>query len=57
MSNIEWILENTDANMSLEDMPLQKEDKLRIRNCLEGKHSFEFAVQELKKKYIRSEKV
>ena len=57
MSNIEWILENTDANMSLEDMPLQSEDKLRIRNCLEGKLSFDFAIQELRKKYIRSERV
>ena len=56
MSNIEWILENTDANMTLEDMPLQSEDKLRIRNCLEGKLSFDFAIQELKKKYTRSER-
>jgi len=38
-------------------MPLQSEDKLRIRNCLEGKLSFDFAIQELKKKYIRSERV
>lgn len=57
MSKVEWILENTDANMTLEDMPLQSEDKIRIRNCLEGKITFDFAIQELKKKHLHVENI
>lgn len=45
------IIENTNATMSMENMTLLQEDKERIRECLEGKVSFQEAVDELVKKY------
>lgn len=45
------IIENTNATMSMENMPLLQEDKERIRECLEGKVSFQEAIDKLVKKY------
>lgn len=45
------IIDNINATMSMEDMPLLKEDKERIRACLEGKVSYEDAVQKLIEEY------
>ncbi len=51
MSKNERIIENTNATMSMENMPLLKEDKDRIRECLEGKVSFQEAIDKLVKQY------
>lgn len=45
------IINNINATMSMEDMPLIKEDKERIRACLEGKISYEDAIKNLIKEY------
>ena len=47
MSNTERIIENVDATMNMEGMPLLQEDKER------GKVSFEYAVNLLINKYTR----
>lgn len=51
MSKEDRIIENTNATMSMENMPLLQEDKERIRECLEGKVSFQEAIDKLVKKY------
>lgn len=51
MSKEDRIIVNTNATMSMENMPLLQEDKERIRECLEGKVSFQEAIDKLVKKY------
>lgn len=53
MSNTERIIENVDATMNMEGMPLLQEDKERVKECIEGKVSFEYAVTLLINKYTR----
>ena len=55
MSNTERIIENVNATMTMEDMPLFNEDKDRIRECLEGNVSFETAIEMLLKKYTHKQ--
>lgn len=57
MSDNERIIENINATMSMEDMPLMDVDKDRIRKCLEGKLSFQTEVELLIKKYVRKKVV
>ena len=47
MSKNDRIINNINATMSMEDMPLLKEDKERLRECLEGKVSYEDAINKL----------
>lgn len=51
MSKNDRIINNINATMSMEDMPLLKEDKERLRECLEGKVSYEDAINKLIKQY------
>ena len=51
MSKNDRIINNINATMSMEDMPLLKEDKDRLRECLEGKVSYEDAINKLIKQY------
>lgn len=51
MNNIDRIINNINANMSMEDIPLLEEDKKRLRLCLEGKISYEDAIAEIIKQY------
>ena len=51
MKKYDRIINNIDATMSMENMPLLKEDKDRIRHCLEGKVSYEDAINKLIEKY------
>lgn len=53
MSKVEQIIENVNATMSMENMPLIEADKKRLKECLEGKISFDDAVATLVKKYMR----
>lgn len=55
MSNTERIIENVNATMTMEDMPLFSEDKERIRECIEGKVSFDVAIEMLLKKYTHKQ--
>lgn len=57
MSENERIIENVNATMAMEDMPLETEDRRRLEECLEGKVSFEEAINCLLKKYTRKQVV
>lgn len=41
------IIEDVNATMRLEGMPLTTEDKEMIRRCLEGESSFEYERQKI----------
>ena len=47
MNNTERIIANVNATMAMEGMPLTADDKMRIRDCLDGRKSFEATVKEL----------
>lgn len=57
MSDFERIIENVNATMSMEDMPLRATDKERIKKCLEGSMSFQDAIEVLVEKYFRKQAV
>lgn len=52
MSKNDRIINNINATMSMENLPLLKEDKERLRDCLEGKVSYEDAIDKLIKQYM-----
>lgn len=47
MRDIEEIIRRVDGNMSIEGMPLNEEDKRRIRECLNEKISFDEMTRKL----------
>lgn len=47
----ERILENVKATMAMENMTLTQEEQSRIKDCLEGKKSFDKAVEDILKRY------
>lgn len=51
LSNNERIIENVNATMNMEGMPLTSEDKELARKCLEGEQKFEEAIKILIKQY------
>ncbi len=51
MKDIEKIIRKVDGNMSIEGMPLNEEDKERIRECLTEKVSFDDMTKQLIDKY------
>ncbi|WP_455543922.1 antitoxin VbhA family protein [Intestinibacter sp.] len=55
MSKNDKIINNINATMSMEGMPLLKEDKERLRECLEGKISYQDAVDKLIKQYTNKQ--
>jgi hypothetical protein len=57
MSNIDRIIENVNATMSMENMPLLDSDKERIRECLEGQIDFEEAIKILINKHMHKQVV
>ena len=57
MSKNDRIINNINATMSMEDMPLLKEDKERLRECSEGKVSYEDAINKLIKQYTHNQEV
>ena len=54
MSKIDLILENVNATMEMENMPLTENNKAMIRNCLEGRVMFEDALNGLIAKYTHT---
>lgn len=55
MKKNDRIINNINATMSMEDMLLLKEDKERLRECLEGKVSYEDAINKLIKQYTHKQ--
>ncbi len=55
MSETDKIIANVNATMSMEGMPLSSEDKERIRLCVDGKKSFDTAVNELVRQFRKKE--
>jgi len=49
--NIEYIIDNIDFSMKMEDMPLTEEDKSRLRICLNGNRDINDVLQEIIKKH------
>jgi hypothetical protein len=49
--NIEYIIENINFTMSMEDMPLTVENKYQLRECLEGKIDFDKLITQTITKY------
>lgn len=47
------IISQTNANLTLEGMPLTKGDKQIIKDCLDGKHIFDEAIEKEIKERMR----
>ena len=54
MSETERIIANVNATMAMEGMPLTTADKVRIRDCIEGRKTFEDTVKELVEYYKKA---
>jgi hypothetical protein len=54
-SEVENIIKNIDFSMKMEEMPLTEEDKVRLRNCINGKEDVNKVLQETIKKHMRIE--
>ena len=50
-NNTDYIIENIDFSLKMEDMPLTSEDKNRLRDCLSGKEDISRILQETIKKH------
>jgi hypothetical protein len=50
---VETIIKNIDFSMKMEDMPLTEEDKIRLRNCINGKEDIKKVLQETIKKHTQ----
>jgi hypothetical protein len=50
-NKVENIIENIDFSMKMEGMPLTKEDKIRLRNCITGKEDINKILEETIKKH------
>lgn len=53
MDNTERIIENIKSTMSMEGLTLSKEDITRIKECLEGKSSFDDEINKLIEFYTK----
>ncbi|MCD7854873.1 MAG: hypothetical protein LUG66_04570 [Clostridiales bacterium] len=53
MSDVERIINNVNASMEMENMPLIAEDKDLIKSCLEGKISFGDTLNDIVSKYTK----
>ena len=53
MTKTEKIIENVNATMAMEDMPLTEDNKQTIRRYLDGAESFEDVLTSVIQKYAR----
>ncbi len=53
MSDIDRIIENVNATMDMENMPLTNENREMIMDCLEGRVSFNDMLEKVIIKYKR----
>ena len=51
VENIEYVIDNIDFSMKMEDMPLTEEDKSRLRICLSGDRKINEVLEETIKKH------
>lgn len=51
--NVDSIVKNTDASMKMEGLCLSAGERESIKKCLEGKKSFNKAVQDIVKQYAK----
>jgi hypothetical protein len=49
--DVENVVENIDFSMTMEDMPLKKKKKNRLRDCLNGRLDVDKILQEVIKKH------
>ena len=54
MSEAERIVANVNASMAMEGMPLTEAEKNRIKDCIEGKKSFDEEIQKLLEYYKKA---
>jgi hypothetical protein len=54
-NEVENIIKNIDFSMEMEDMPLTEENKIRLRNCINGEADINKVLQETIKKHTRIE--
>lgn len=54
LSETERIIANVNATMSMEGMPLTDADKRRIKDCIEGKSSFDDEIKKLVEYYKKA---
>jgi hypothetical protein len=50
-NNIEYIIENINFTMSMEDMPLTEKNRKQLKKCLEGKMDIDKLIANTIKKY------
>lgn len=50
----EKLIAQINASMAIEGMPLKAEDKVRLRDCMDGRRSFAVCRQEIIAKYKRA---
>jgi hypothetical protein len=53
MKDVNKIIREVNGSMTIEGMPLKREDKSRLRECLTGKVSFNKMKSEIVKKHTR----
>ncbi|MCI1966942.1 MAG: hypothetical protein LKJ17_12595 [Oscillospiraceae bacterium] len=51
MDRVEKLIGEINGTMTIEEMPLTKQDKARLRKCLTGKTSYDEMVKRLVKKH------
>ncbi len=51
MSRNDYIIENVNATLAMENMPLTMEDRRLLRDCLEGRTTGQDAVEMLVRQY------
>lgn len=54
MSEAERIVANVNASMAMEGMPLTKDEKNLIKDCIEGRKSFDEEVKKLVEYYKKA---
>lgn len=54
MSEIEKIIANVNATMAMDGMSLTEADKTRIKDCIEGRRSFDDTIRELVEYYKKA---
>lgn len=54
MSEAERIVANVNASMEMEGMPLTEDEKNRIKDCIEGRKSFDEEIKKLVEYYKKA---
>jgi hypothetical protein len=52
---IDYIIDNIDFSLRMENLPLTEKDKSRLRDCLTGKIDPQKALQQILSQYVTAE--